>query len=63
MVAIAIIDTLVSAAIFYAGYRYGARDVAAVKAEIARIEKEYSNLVVAGSDEVKYVMARIKNLL
>jgi hypothetical protein len=56
MITHAIVGLILMLASAYAGYRYGARGVAAVKAEIAKIEVE-------AVTDAKAVIARVKSLL
>lgn len=60
MFAIALVDTLFSAALLYVGYKFGARAVTKVRTELAHIEAE----IGAGfSHTATSVLARIKKLI
>ncbi len=51
---------IISVASAYLGYRYGARGVAKVKAEIAKFEAEFATGVVRAGTAI---VARIKSVL
>jgi hypothetical protein len=60
MITHAIVGLILMLASAYAGYRYGARGVAAVKIEIAKFEAEFETGVVRTGTAV---VARVKSLL
>jgi hypothetical protein len=67
---IAVFDTVVTAAVFYAGMKYGARGYAAVERELQRIEADYtyawSDVTSASQslhNEVHKITARIRKFL
>jgi len=70
MIAHAIVGFILMALSAYGGYRYGARAVSAVKAELAKIEADYAyvendvkSASLALSNEIKAVVTRIRKIL
>jgi hypothetical protein len=67
---IAVFDFVVTAAVFYAGYKFGGRGKAAIERELGRIEADYTwiaNVWESASpalhNEVRKITARIRQLL
>lgn len=60
MLAIAIVDTLFSAALLYVGYKYGTRTVTKVRTELAHIESE---MRAGFGHTATSVLARIKRAI